>query len=804
MTRPPQTVSQSIARPPLIPPALRLGDVLRVAAGRQRFGDKTALIWGEQRCTYAELNALANRAAHALQALGVRRGERVALLARNCPEYVWLYFALAKLGAVLVPVSFWYRSGEIEYTLRQSGTTTFLYEARFAPQATAALQAYGDVRHVVVWGQSPGRGAAGEGVLELGALMADAPAGEPDVPATAADQHIILYTSGTTGFPKGAVFSQGAHYLHALAWALMTGQHAEDVGLLVYPLFHTGGPDCVLLPHFLVGASVVLLDGADPAAMLGAIERHRATNVFCVPTVWRRLLAALQGGRYDVASVRRCLGSSDTLPADLLDAILHHFDAEVYVTYGLTEAGWYPDLRQAHRPPARDKSTRWPAASLVGADRAPLEPAPGHGADLTAPATVMATLATMSARWLPRGPTLMDGYWDLPEKTAESWPESWLRTGDLGYFDSEGYLYLAGRAKDMIVSGGKRSTLWRWEKLLRTLPGVGDVALISVPDREWGESVLACVVRSPSPEGRPSPGRPSRTSSAGAPGRLQARARAWSSSTISPMTGATGKVQKGVLRDRFLERYLQEGNDDTANHHDTWPATRDEQIASRTWRPWCERRTSCGTRSGWALLAQLHLRRAHAGACAGLARTLGRDEGADARAVEYAATLHDVTKSYDGEIIVGPDRKRVLDENGYWKNATLPTDEQSHRALRPDGPWWHAAQRVRQAHRRCPARRSRRAERLSRPGRDQAIREHLMAGGGPPSKARPLRLDTIDANIGLPAFYRNIQISLARTTSSRAGDSFVEWLGEPPGVSGGLPQKIPRGSTASSGTSSPR
>ncbi len=559
MTRPPQTVSQSIARPPLIPPALRLGDVLRVAAGRQRFGDKTALIWGEQRCTYAELNALANRAAHALQALGVRRGERVALLARNCPEYVWLYFALAKLGAVLVPVSFWYRSGEIEYTLRQSGTTTFLYEARFAPQATAALQAYGDVRHVVVWGQSPGRGAAGEGVLELGALMADAPAGEPDVPATAADQHIILYTSGTTGFPKGAVFSQGAHYLHALAWALMTGQHAEDVGLLVYPLFHTGGPDCVLLPHFLVGASVVLLDGADPAAMLGAIERHRATNVFCAPTVWRRLLAALQGGRYDVASVRRCLGSSDTLPADLLDAILHHFDAEVYVTYGLTEAACiltYARLTGHRRDKIHSVGRPHP---LVEVQIAPLEPAPGHGADpLPAPRHGDGHAGDNVGEVIARGPTLMDGYWDLPEKTAESLAGGWLRTGDLGYFDSEGYLYLAGRAKDMIVSGGEKVYPVEVEKLLRTLPGVGDVALIGVPDREWGESVLACVVRSPSPEGRALTG----AALQDFVGRHLAgykRPRYVEFVDNLPMTGATGKVQKGVLRDRFRERYLQGG-----------------------------------------------------------------------------------------------------------------------------------------------------------------------------------------------------------------------------------------------------
>jgi fatty-acyl-CoA synthase len=520
---------------------LRLGDVRRVAAAPQRWGDKTALIWtgaggDAQRATYAELNASCNRVAHALRRRGVRPGERVAVLARNCPEYVWLYFALAKLGAVLVPVNFWYRSGEIEYTLRQSGSTTFLFDRRHAAQAHEALAGYGGVRRVLTWGDPPpgaASGAPGEEPQDLLDLIADAPAAEPESAVGAETAHIILYTSGTTGFPKGATFSQGAHYLHALAWALMTGQHAEDVGLLVYPLFHTGGPDCILLPHFLVGGTVVLLDGAEPLAMLAAIATHRATNVFCVPTVWRRLLAALDAaaaGAHDVSSVRRCLGSSDTLPPDLLDAILARFDAEVFVTYGLTEAGCILTY---------SRLTRHDRSGIDGVGR----PHPLVELAVDAPEGEVGEV-------LARGPTLMDGYWSLPEQTAAALRGGWLRTGDLGRFDGAGRLVLSGRAKDMIVTGGEKVYPVEVERLIRALPGVADVALVGVPDPVWGESVLACLVRE--------------DGAAGA--ALTAEAvRAYVRPRLAgykcpryvefvdhlPATSATNKVQKALLRERY-------------------------------------------------------------------------------------------------------------------------------------------------------------------------------------------------------------------------------------------------------------
>src|SRR5262249_53993798 len=202
----------------------------------------------------------------------------------------------------------------------------------------------------------------------------------------------------------------------------------------VYPLFHTGGPDCVVLPHVLVGGTIVVQDGADPAAILGAAERHRLTTIFCVPTVWRWILAELDraerdGRRYDVSSVRQCLGSSDTLPPELLEGILARFDAEVRVTYGLTEAGCVLTYSRLPRADASKINTVGKPHPLVevrilGPDGRDV--APGEVGEIVA-----------------RGPTLMDGYWNMPERTAEAVAGGWLHSGDLGRYDEDGHVIIA-------------------------------------------------------------------------------------------------------------------------------------------------------------------------------------------------------------------------------------------------------------------------------------------------------------------------------------------------------------------------
>jgi fatty-acyl-CoA synthase len=512
-----------------------LGDILRKNARPELFGNKTALIFGDRSWTYAALNDYANQIANALLAQGVAKGDRVAALGRNSDLYVALYFALAKIGAIMVPVNFWYRAEEVRFTLDQSTSRWLIADTRFRSVADGATAATAEPVRTIWFGADSS--AAESASLE--SLLAVAASAEPTMDVSPDDQHIILYTSGTTGFPKGATFSQRAHYLHAVAWALETGQTADDIGIVVYPLFHTGGPDCVVLPHFLVGATIVVQDGANAGAILDAAERYRLTNIFCVPTVWRWILAELAASPRDVSSVRRCLGSSDTLPPDLLAGILERFDAEVRVTYGLTEAGCiltYSRLTRADSSKINTVGRPHPLVELRIVDFDGQDVAPGAVGEIVA-----------------RGPTLMDGYWNLPERTAEAMDGGWLHSGDLGRFEDDGHVAIAGRLKDMIVSGGEKIYPIEVEKLLRQHPKIKEAALVGVPDLEWGQAVLAVVVPEVGTD----------LTSGEVIDYVRAhlagykRPRYVEFVDALPATTATNKVQKSVLRERFGAKYAR-------------------------------------------------------------------------------------------------------------------------------------------------------------------------------------------------------------------------------------------------------
>jgi acyl-CoA synthetase (AMP-forming)/AMP-acid ligase II len=536
---------------------VHIADIVRRQAADTGRPNKAALVYEDQRLTYAELRVRVNRLAHALIALGVRRGDRVALLGRNSPAWVESYFAAAACGAILVPVNFWYRSGELAYVLGDSGATVCLLAAGCAsiaqPLRTGAEPPPPGfaVRHWVWLDGRPDSQAYPEAERDatLAELTAAAPDADPDVPGGPLDEndpHIILYTSGTTGFPKGAVLSHRAHVDHAATFALLTRAVEEDVYLNVYPLFHTGGTDCAVLPYLYAGATVALLPDPKPDAVLDAMERYRVTAMMAVPTVWRRLVEHPSLPDRDLTAFRRAMGSSDAMPLDLLNEVVERFGATWTQTYGLTEAGCIltylqpPDQRRkigsAGKPhPQVDLLIADPAA--VGDPDWPLRPE--HRVRQGETGEIVARTAHA-----------MSGYWHKPEQTAATLRNGFLRTGDLGRLDGEGYLYVAGRLKDVIVSGGEKVYPAEVEPVLRAFPGVGEVALVGVPDREWGESVLAVVV--------PAEGEP-----------FDADAfRAWARQRVAgyktprhvavvddlPRTTGTGKVQKVVLRERFRER----------------------------------------------------------------------------------------------------------------------------------------------------------------------------------------------------------------------------------------------------------
>ena len=367
----------------------------------------------------------------------------------------------------------------------------------------------------------------------LARLVEESPDDEPEARIDERDGHIILYTSGTTGFPKGTLLSHRAHVLHAASWALESRAVREDVYLCTYPLFHTGGTDCGILPPLYAGASVVLLAWPDARAILDAVERHRVTAFRAVPTIWKRLLAQADFDERDLSSLRRVMAGSDAMAPELVAEIRRRIpNAEYLQNYGLTEAGPVLTFLRPGDPPSKYGSNGTPHAQA--------EVRIVDEQDQRLPPCVVGEIVARSEH-------LMTEYWGLPDKTAEALRGGWLHTGDLGYVDEDGYLWITGRKKDVIITGGEHVYPIEVEAILQLHPGVDEVAVIGVPDPEWGESVCAVVVAAAG--ARPTPNE----LVAFVRGRLAdfKRPRHVVFTDDLPRTGPTRKVQKAVLRERY-------------------------------------------------------------------------------------------------------------------------------------------------------------------------------------------------------------------------------------------------------------
>jgi fatty-acyl-CoA synthase len=508
---------------------LLIGDVLRRRA-HGADADRTALIFNEHRWSYRELDEAAVRLANGLRHLGIRRGDRIGLFGRNSVEWVVAYFACAKAAAILVPVSYWFKGEELRHVLEDSGARVLIAATEFADLVAAERTSLKTLEQVIWIGE------AGAGVdatyAELISRSAD---DEPDTGLSESDGHIILYTSGTTGAPKGALISHRAHVLHAATWAAETRAKRDDVYLCTYPLFHTGGTDCGILPPLHAGAAVVVLPRPDAELIVEAVERHHVTAFRAVPTVWKRLLARDDLERRDLSSLRRVIAGSDAMPPELIAEIKRRLPGVAYLqNYGLTEAGPVLTYLRPEDPPSRWGSNGMPHAQaevrIVDEQDGALPP--GTVGEIVA-----------------RSEHLMTAYWNLPDKTEEALRGGWLHTGDLGYFDADGYLWITGRKKDVIISGSEHIYPIEVESVLRLHPGVEEVAVIGVPDPHWGESVVAVVV----PASGTKPNAEEIISFVRSRLADYKRPRQVVFANELPRTGPTRKVQKAALRERYRE-----------------------------------------------------------------------------------------------------------------------------------------------------------------------------------------------------------------------------------------------------------
>ena len=472
-----------------------IGDLLRRSAMRDP--GKTAIVYRDLRQTYAELDVTVDRVATALAARGIGPGDRVVLFSHNNHAFVVAYFALARLGAVSVPVNFMLTAGDVAYVLAHSGAVGLIAEDALVPVAEQALagRAPGGPG-----GRAPdgaaGPGAAGGGITVRGVIpehgqeppgwepvtdwMTRADATPPDITVAGDDLAQLIYTSGTESRPKGAMLSHHsliAQYVSCVVDGEMTG---ADVEVHSLPLYHCAQLHCFLTPGIYLGATNVVLPGADPAAILRTVETERATKLFCPPTVWISLLRHPDFSRRDLSSLRKGYYGASIMPVEVLKEIGARLpDVRLFNFYGQTEMG---PLATVLKPAdqVRKAGSAGRAAlnveTLVVDDTGRPQPAGEIG------------------EIVHRSPHAMLGYWRDPDRTAQAFAGGWFHSGDLGIMDTEGYLTVVDRKKDMIKTGGENVASREVEEALYRHPAVAEVAVFGLPHPRWIEAVTAAVV----------------------------------------------------------------------------------------------------------------------------------------------------------------------------------------------------------------------------------------------------------------------------------------------------------------------
>ncbi|HLG67298.1 MAG TPA: acyl-CoA synthetase [Acidimicrobiales bacterium] len=509
-----------------------LGDILTRTAARSP--QRTALVWQGRRETYAEYNAAVNRTAHALADRGVRAGTRVALLSHNCRELLVAYFALAKLGAVSVPINFMLGAGEVAFILEHAGAQGIIVEDQLGPVAVAALhQVNGAASGVRGWIASSASSPPPGWELTTTWEQHDDES-EPAVHVGDDDLVQLMYTSGTESRPKGVMLSSRS-LLWQYAACIIDGEMSpDDVDVHALPFYHCAQLHVFFSPNVYQGATNVVLPGPDPAAILQAIEEERATMLFCPPTVWIGLLGHPDFDKRDLSSLRKGYYGAAPMPAEVLKELAARLPGvRLWNFYGQTEMA---PLATVLRPDEQWRKLGSAGRACLNAETRIVDDAdrplgPGEVGEI-----------------VHRSPHATLGYWNDPEKTAELFRNGWFHSGDLGTVDDEGYLYVVDRKKDMIKTGGENVSSREVEEVLFAHPAVAEASVFAVPHPYWIEAVAAAVVP--------------RSGSAVSPDELIAFARGRLAAFKAPKfvvlldalpKNPSGKVLKRELRERFAD-----------------------------------------------------------------------------------------------------------------------------------------------------------------------------------------------------------------------------------------------------------
>ncbi len=441
--------------------------------------DKTAIIYENCRISYLELHRRANRTSCWLQSVGIEKGDRVAAMLSNCPEFIEIYLACARLGAIFVPINFRLAGPELNYTLKNSRPRLFVFGNAYN-ETISKLNLNQCLPPLLLAGVGSSSGRAG--ILDYVSETVSFDGQKPFLtktlgPADPEEPHVIMYTSGTTGAPKGAVLSYRKTFFNCLNADIFFKLHFDDIMLIVLPLFHSGGLFIQASPIIYKGATMIIHPKYDQHKTYQDIGHFGVTKFLGVPTVFRALLKVAPEKRGDISSLKVCGIGGEQVTPELLGRCKEE-GFPVRQIMGQTETSillWASEEDSLRKPGTVGRPVFHAEVGLFDRRGHPVKP--GDVGEIVV-----------------RGSIMMKEYWQDPVRTEETIKNGWLYTGDLALMDEEGYFYLVDRTSDMYISGGENVYPSEVERVLKGHPGVEDIAVLGIPDEIWGEIGQAFVI----------------------------------------------------------------------------------------------------------------------------------------------------------------------------------------------------------------------------------------------------------------------------------------------------------------------
>ena len=450
--------------------------------------DKTAIVFEGRKYTFNQLNDRVNRLANALLNLGVTKGQRVAMLQVNCNQCVEAYFAAAKIGAIYLPMNFRAKGDELTYILNNAEASTLFAGERYTGLVKSVMPNLASMRHFISLESKQA------GMLYYEDMMASSPAEEPVTEIDDDDTTILMYTAGTTGFPKGVMLSHNSFALYAMENITPADPELEERNILTVPLYHIAGIQAMMAAIY-GGRTLIIERQFEPKEWMELVEREKANRAMMVPTMLKQLIDHPDFGKHDLSSLKVITYGAASMPLETIKRTLALFPGVSFINaFGQTETASTittlgPEdhlIRGDENEEEKEKKLKrlssigkpMPDVEMKVVDEESNELHTGEVGEI-----------------LARGPRVMTGYWKDKEKTESIIDkDGWVHTGDMGYIDEDGYFFLAGRATNMIIRGGENISPEEVEAVLHTYPKIEEAAVIGVPDEEWGEQPRAVVV----------------------------------------------------------------------------------------------------------------------------------------------------------------------------------------------------------------------------------------------------------------------------------------------------------------------